>query len=102
MSDDQVRELRAQAVQDRKLLQRAADALAELDRVQGLEDHHADVLAALRIRIEGRKRSSLDDLLTTTGEISGKRDIAAAIDAVPEKKSEWPTVEDSRKDWPGL
>ena len=38
---------------DLKLLRRAERALAEIDRTAGLEDRHADVLAALRIRIEG-------------------------------------------------
>lgn len=58
---------------DLELFRKAEAALAEIDRTQGLEDRHADVLAALRIRIEGGPRKSLDDLLEVTGDIEGKR-----------------------------
>lgn len=93
--------LRAQARDDRKLLQAAVDALAEIDREQGLSDRHADVLAALRIRLEGKRRASLEELLTATGDISGKRDLGDVLDG-QETGSEWPVVEDTKKDWPGL
>ena len=87
----------------RRLFQKAADALAEIDRSHGLDDHHADVLATLRIRVEGKKRASLDDLLTTTGDISGKRDLGDALGATEKKKSsDWPEIEEQKKDWPGL
>jgi hypothetical protein len=101
-SPDELARLREQAAQDRKLFQKAADTLAEIDRNQGLDDHHADVLAALRIRVEGKKRASLDDLLTATGEISGKKGIEDALSAPERKKSDWPEVEEQKKDWPGL
>ncbi|MGH2730522.1 MAG: hypothetical protein ACRDJI_07910, partial [Actinomycetota bacterium] len=58
--------------------------------------------AALRIRIEGRPRKSLDDLLTAAGDISGKRDLGDALAGAEEKPStEWPVVEEKKKDWPG-
>ena len=98
---DRLQALRAQEREDRKLFKRAAEALAEIDRGQGLSDHHADVLAALRIRVEGKKRASLEELLTTTGDISGKRDLGDVI-GEKDKESEWPTIEDRKKDWPGL
>ena len=99
---DELARLRQQAHEDRKLFQKAADALAEIDRNQGLDDHHADVLAALRIRVEGKKRASLDELLTATGEISGKKGIEDALSASEKRKSDWPEIEEQKKDWPGL
>jgi hypothetical protein len=48
---------------DLDLLKKAERALSEIDRTQGLIDRHADVLAALRIRIEGGPRKSLEPLV---------------------------------------
>ncbi len=59
---------------DLKLLKKAEAALAEIDRTAGLINRHADVLAALRIRIEGGPRKSLEELMTAAGEIRGKKD----------------------------
>lgn len=58
---------------DLDLLKKAERVLSEIDRTQGLDDRHADVLAALRIRIEGGPRKSLEELMEATGEITGKR-----------------------------
>jgi hypothetical protein len=58
---------------DLALLKKAEAALAEIDRTAGLINRHADVLAALRIRIEGGPRKSLEELMTVVGEISGQR-----------------------------
>jgi hypothetical protein len=63
---------------DLQLIKKAESALAEIDRTQGLDDHHADVLAALRIRIEGGPRKSLEELMGAAGEIRGKK--AAELD----------------------
>jgi hypothetical protein len=62
---------------DLELIRKAEAVLAEVDRTQGLIDRHADVLAALRIRIEGGPRKSLEELLDAAGEIRGK---AAELD----------------------
>lgn len=97
---DEVESLRAQARNDRKLIDRAARALAEIDRSQGLSDEHADVLAALRIRLEGKERASLEDLLTATGDITGKKDLGQVLNEGASESSEWPTVEEKRRDWP--
>ena len=74
---------REQERQDREydiaLLKKAEAALAEIDRTAGLINRHADVLAALRIRIEGGPRKSLEELMTVVGEISGKK--GAELDA---------------------
>jgi len=56
---------------DLKLLKKAEAALAEIDRTSGLINRHADVLAALRIRIEGGPRKSLEELMEVTGDIKG-------------------------------
>lgn len=101
MGDDELGRLRDQARADRKLLQRAAETLAEIDRGQGLSDAQADVLTALRIRLEGKERASLEDLLTTTTDIGGKRDLGEVLDGPGESKSEWPTIEEKKKEWPG-
>jgi hypothetical protein len=58
---------------DLDLLKKAEAALGELDRTIGLENRHADVLAALRIRIEGGPRKSLEELIDAAGDIKGKR-----------------------------
>jgi hypothetical protein len=58
---------------DLELLKKAERVLSEIDRTAGLIDRHADVLAALRIRIEGGPRKSLEELMEATGSIAGKR-----------------------------
>lgn len=84
-------------------MRRAADALAEIDRNEGLSDAHADVLTALRIRLEGKKRASLDELLTVTGDMSGKKDLGDVLSAGEDKpKSDWPVIEEKKRDWPTL
>lgn len=100
MSDDELARLRNQARDDRMLMRRAAEALAEIDRSQGLSDHHADVLTALRIRVEGKERASLEDLLTTTQDIGGKRDLGDVLTQGQGSNSEWPTVDEKKRDWP--
>jgi hypothetical protein len=62
---------------DLDLIRKAEAALAEIDRTQGLDERHAAVLAALRIRIEGGPRRSLEELVSAAGEIRGK---AAELD----------------------
>ena len=102
MSDDREEQrLRAQLRADRKLIQQAAAALAEIDRNDGLSDEQADVLAALRIRLEGKARASLEDLLSAAGEISGKRDLGEVLAPKPQGGPEWPAVEEKKRDWPG-
>ena len=101
MTEDEIARLRSSAREDRKLIARAADALAQIDRAEGLSDEHADVLASLRIRLEGRARASLDDLLTVAGDIGGKKDLGDVLTG-DEKKSDWPSVEERKKEWPGL
>ncbi len=63
---------------DLELMRKAEAVLAELDRNQGLIDRHADVLAALRIRLEGGPRKTLEELMDAAGEIRGRK--AAELD----------------------
>ncbi|MEX0875028.1 MAG: hypothetical protein WD646_07075 [Actinomycetota bacterium] len=63
---------------DLELMRKAEAVLAEIDRTQGLDDRHADVLAALRIRLEGGPRKSLEELMSAAGEIRGRK--AAELD----------------------
>jgi hypothetical protein len=95
--------LRRAAREDRKLIRRAERALAEIDRGPGLSDEHADVLAALRIRLEGKKRASLEDLMGVAGDLSGKRDLGDALQQTDTKTSpgDWPVIEEKPRDWPG-
>lgn len=94
--------LRAQAKDDRKLIQRAADVLGEIDRGPGLSNEHADVLAALRIRLEGKERAKLEDLLSAAGDI-GKKDLGDALAGAEQPSTtEWPEIEEKKRDWPGL
>jgi hypothetical protein len=100
----QAKEFRAQVAEDRKLIEEAAQVLAEIDRGPGLpHDSHADVLAALRIRLEGKPRSSLEELLSATGDIKGKKDLREVLGSADEGSSTgWPEVSDKKKEWPGL
>jgi hypothetical protein len=101
MSDAEVKRLRDQVAEDRKLIERAESALGEIDRTHGLVGRHADVLAALRIRLEGRERASLEDLLSAAGDISGKRDLGDILGRGDEKAQDWPEVKEKKRDWPG-
>lgn len=95
--------LRSQAREDRKLLRRAERTLAEIDRGAGLSNEHADVLAALRIRLEGKERASLDDLLGAAGEISGKPRLDDVLGQGEKSETrDWPEIEEKKRDWPGL
>ncbi|HEX2258185.1 MAG TPA: hypothetical protein VHJ40_00375 [Actinomycetota bacterium] len=87
---------------DERLLRLAEQTLAEIDRSSGLIDEHAEVLAALRLRLFGVSRKSLDDAIKAAGELKGRRRLedldvpksrGSLEDAfkMPEKKKEWPT-----------
>lgn len=101
--DDEVKRLRNEIKEDRKLIRRAAEVLGEIDRGPGLIDRHADVLAALRIRLEGKERAKLEDLLSAAGDIGGGKDLGNVLAGADEPASvEWPDVEEKKRDWPAL
>src|SRR3981081_4767209 len=60
---------------DEALLRRAEAVLAEIARNQGVGDEQAQVLAAIRLRIDGAPRKSLDDVLRAAGSLKGKRSL---------------------------
>ena len=103
VTEDQTPALRKQIAEDRKLIEQAADALAQISRGLPFSNEHADVLTALRIRLEGKKRSSLEELLETTTDlgVKGKPAIEDVLQG-DDPKHEWPTVQEKKKDWPGL
>ena len=102
MSDDELQRLQDQAKQDRKLIQQAANVLGEIDRGPGLSGPQADVLAALRIRLEGKARGSLEDLISAAGNISSKKDLGDILAPEEPTNTEWPEIEEKKKEWPGL
>ena len=54
---------------DEKLLARAEQALTEIKVNQGLSEHHASVLAALRIRLKGSDGKSLEEMLEAADDL---------------------------------
>jgi hypothetical protein len=101
-AEEEIDKLKNEIREDRKLLQKVERALAEIDRAAGLSDEHADVLAAVRIRLEGKPRKSLEDLMTAAGDISGKRDLGEVLGGAEESGTkEWPEVKEEKRDWPG-
>lgn len=101
--EEEIKRLRQQERDDRKLIQQAADVLAEIDRGPGLTDEHADVLAALRIRLEGKPRKSLEDLLSAAGTIKGKKDLGDVLAGGDDSSaSDWPEIKETKRDWPSL
>jgi hypothetical protein len=88
--------------EDEALLRKAEAVLGELNRTQGLTDEHADVLAAIRIRLHGAPRQSLDEVLRAAGSIKGKRSLDDPP-PIPRKPSldEALKKAPAKKDWPG-
>lgn len=91
-----------QEMDDETLLRRAEQTLAEIDRSTGLINEHAEVLAALRIRLFGAPKKSLDDAIKAAGELKGRRRLeeleppkprGSLEEAfkMPKKSREWPT-----------
>ena len=95
----------SQTANDEELLARAEQALTEIKVAQGLSEHHASVLAALRIRLKGSAGASLEEMLEAAGdlqpdsledklaEVEGKRkpSLDDLLAKEPKPKPEWPT-----------
>lgn len=60
-------------VSDEELLARAEQALTEIKVSQGLSEHHAAVLAALRIRLKGSDAKSLEEMLEAASDPGSDR-----------------------------
>jgi hypothetical protein len=64
---------------DRELLVRAELALTQVNTRHGLEPDQSATLTAIRLRLEGKERASLDDLLTAGKDLGGKDPLADAL-----------------------
>ena len=64
---------------DRELLRRAELALTQLNNRHGLEPDQSATLTAIRLRLEGKSRASLDDLLVAGKDLGGKDPLAEAM-----------------------
>jgi hypothetical protein len=64
---------------DRELLVRAELALTQLNNRHGLDPDQSATLTAIRLRLEGKERASLDDLLTAGKDLGGKDPLADAL-----------------------
>ena len=64
---------------DRELLRRAELALTQLNNRHGLEPDQSSTLTAIRLRLEGKSRASLDDLLTAGKDLGGKDPLTDAM-----------------------
>ena len=89
---------------DEQLLARAEQALTEIKINHGLSEHHAAVLAALRIRLKGSAGSSLEEMLEAADDAptesleeklaDAERKPKGSLDDLlrnEPKKPEWPT-----------
>ena len=75
---------------DRELLERAELALTQLNNRHGLEPHQSATLTAIRLRLEGKQRASLEDLLHAGRDLGGKDPLADALGNQPPQ----PTLDD--------
>jgi hypothetical protein len=64
---------------DRELLVRAELALTQLNNRHGLDPDQSATLTAIRLRLEGKERASLEDLLTAGKDLGGKDPLADAM-----------------------
>jgi hypothetical protein len=91
---------------DEELLAKAEAALTEIKVNQGLSDHHASVLAALRIRLKGSAGESLDELLAAAGDVGPDDRLAEEIERAQAAKAGKPSLDDlltqrkPKRDWP--
>jgi hypothetical protein len=64
---------------DRRLLERAELALTQLHTQFGLSTEQSATLTAVRLRLEGKARASLEDLLDAGKDLGGKDPLAEAL-----------------------
>jgi hypothetical protein len=93
-------------VNDEELLAKAEEALTEIKVSQGLSEHHASVLAALRIRLKGSAGESLDELLSAAGDIGPDNRLEEEIEKAGAAQARKPSLDDlltkpkPKRDWP--
>ena len=91
-------------VDDEELLARAEEALTQIKVAQGLSEEHASVLAALRIRLKGSAGRSLEEMLEAAGDVGSDDLAAKVAEvegkpktslddllSEPKPKPEWPS-----------
>ena len=81
MADEKLSEV------DRKLLERVELALTQLHTQYGLTAQQSSVLTAVRLRLEGKSRASLDDLLDAGKDLGGKDPLTEALSSEPDRPS---------------
>jgi hypothetical protein len=64
---------------DHELLVRAELALTQLNNRHGLEPAQSATLTAIRLRLEGVERATLEDLLAAGKDVGGKDPLADAL-----------------------
>ena len=69
----------ADSAVDRELLVRAELALTQLNNRYGLEPSQSATLTAIRLRLEGVERATLEDLLKAGRDVGGKDPLADAL-----------------------
>ena len=91
---------------DEELLTRAEQALTEIKVNQGLSEHHAAVLVALRIRLKGSAGGSLEEMLEAADDAEPGSDRLEREMAKAEGESK-PSLDDllrrepaPKPDWP--
>jgi hypothetical protein len=75
---------------DGELLRRAELALTQLNNQHGLSPDQAATLTAIRLRLEGRERASLDDLLNAGKDLADQDPLRDAL----RRKTTGPSFED--------
>ena len=91
---------------DEELLAKAEEALTQIKVSQGLSDHHASVLAALRIRLKGSAGESLDELMTAAGDVGPDDRLEEEIEKAGTARAGKPSLDDlltqpkPKRDWP--
>ena len=68
---------------DRELLVRAELALTQLNNRHGLEPAQSATLTAIRLRLEGVERATLEDLLKAGRDVGGKDPLDEALHERP-------------------
>jgi hypothetical protein len=76
---------------DRELLVRAELTLSQLNNAHGLDPDQSATLTAIRLRLEGKQRASLNDLLSAGKDLRGKDQLDEALSRRP---GEGPSFDD--------
>ena len=76
---------------DLELLRRAELALTQLNNQHGLAPDQSATLTAIRLRLEGKTRASLDDLLQAGHDVGGKDPLT---EAMTPRRRQGPSFED--------